>query len=284
METVNRNQVKMAYARTKKRAVKALYDNMVALEQGLIAKAELDKAIAKLECEDCGCEVKTGETVCYSCESKRKAEGARKRLRNYWEVLCKELNGFEKRYELVENERGYARIIIKEKDGREICKIEREAVYSSGYVSSSSSYALRIATSHSEIKANKLKKDFGAKGLAEALNKRCSELIEKIMEARKEAAKEAKETDKVEKLIKKGFGDIKLEREYVAGSAHRRGYFTDAKVFKYEGVELKTWDGKVYNVKKVNGRFDVKAAKKAIKFLKSQEAAMAAFVEENGIV
>lgn len=40
METVSKNQVKMAYARTKKKAVKKLYDNMVALEQGLITKTE----------------------------------------------------------------------------------------------------------------------------------------------------------------------------------------------------------------------------------------------------
>lgn len=227
--------------------------------------------------------MKTGETVCYRCGSKRNEEGARKRLRNHWEVLCRELNVLEKRYELVENERGYARIVIKEKDGREICKIERESIYSSGYVRRSHR-ALRIATSHSEIKANKLKKDFGAKGLAEALNKRCGELIEKIMEARKEAAKKAKETNKVEKLIKKGFGDVEVDRDYVHGRHGRSGYFTNAKTFKYEGAELKTWDGKVFHAERIKGKYDVKGMKKALLFKAEQDKAMAAFVEANGLV
>lgn len=242
---VTKEEVEAAYKETGKHSVKRLLEKMERFEQGKVAKSDLDKALAVLECNVCGTDIgPRGEAggskhgICRNCEQKEKERKAEEELKEKWVKLHEELSALDNSYELVKKEYGGSSIV----HGK--CSIYRDTIFSSGrsVFSRPSGHALRIGTTNYDIKANKLKKDFGAKGLAESLHNKCTELLERI-EARK--INEEKKEDKEEALIRALYEKAKtLKKDLTIDQIRVRK--DNAKVYISDDLEISTYDGESF--------------------------------------
>ena len=242
---VTKHEVRAAYKETSKHSVKRLLEDMERFKQGMVEKFKLDAALAVLECGVCGKDIgPRGEAggsklgICRNCEQEEKERKAEEKLKEKWAKLHEELSALDNSYELVEKEYGGSLIV------RGKCSIYRDSIFSSGrsFYSRASGYALRISTTNYGIKANRLKRDFGAEGLAESLHNKCTELLKRI-EARK--INEEKQVNKEEALIRTLYEKAKtLKKDLTIDQVSV--WKGNAKVSISDDLEISTYNGESF--------------------------------------
>lgn len=219
-DKVSINAVKAAYQKTGKHSFKKLLDEGQKFESKYVERAEYEKAAKVNECK-CGRVILEHSKMCQECFNIQKAKMKKKALRDNWVALHEQLKQFDSAYLLGEHEN----TVKLEKDEHTIT-IYRDSIYSSDRWSTLTGYALRITTDDWDVKANRLRKDFGADGLAEHLHTKVSTLLNELK------AKDAREDERKNKskiLARKiidsfpsEIGRIKIESHI--GRNHRGGY------------------------------------------------------------
>lgn len=266
METVEKKIVEKAYEASNKKNVelRKAIELMNELDQGKIEKSAFEHALSKVFCTKCENEMdssrneQTDDLLCKRCERKiqeeKEAIEARKKMIENWKKLHQELLQLDSAYELH---------LKKEDDS--ICVNDKITVssydntctiYPDFYTPSSGRYSyhsrsilcLRIFTNDYKVRADKLRKGFDSKNIAESLHKKCKELF-KILEAKQKRHNDESMRDaNVRRLIESNFGSsIKIENEY-RHPRRMKSYSTGRKKFKFESLHVNTSDGEVYRV------------------------------------
>ena len=284
---VTRATVEKAYNKTKKQSVKDLLDEMKNLDQGKIKKKALEKATNQPHCSKChdplahseisGISQKQDGDKCNSCEEEEAQKRNEAKVIKDFKDLCDELNALcdKPLYKFEKGEYSHTHIITR-KEGKHYVEIHRASVWGGSYrYMRATGNALRIKTDEYDVKANRLKKDFGAKNLAEGLHKKSDELLAKLV-SRDEARKERKEkTETVDAIIDKLFQG--LEVTYGITAEWRRtqsgGYHTGTREIEIQDKDktyrtimtLSTDDGIMYRLKGIRVDFTTEEIKEQIK-------------------
>lgn len=269
------------------RALKALLKSMEELDQGKILTSEFERARDVIECSKCfrtNVSVSLESGKCESCireeEKEKRAEAARKQMMENWKGLVDDLNaeagsGMYALDENINKQWPRSDFSIRREDGKYYCRIYRDDVYSRGSYRVSS-HALKIDTNDYDVKANKMKKDFGAKNLAAGLHKKCDELMITMKTKVEKRIAKLNEEETIKEPICEGFGVGKQAIDNIYGKDYsRRGHDRldysrpIGYSFKFKNLFLKTYDGKEFNVGSIGKKLTIPKIKKLAEFIES---------------
>lgn len=221
------------------------------LSQGLLEKAEFDKAARIHYCSVCvkNTVSKKGD-MCKECLAENDGQRARELLEKKWQTLADALNDeagcnvYE--FNLEELEEGekkgpdwklnITREVKLDDDSTVTYTLKREDIYSgSGWSSRISGYAIRIHARPGEG-ATKLKRDFDSKDVAKHLHKRIAKIIneenQRVQNRESRRQREIKEQAAVKKDFPTAQGLVKIGDRYAAVIISRGFTYRAAPTFK----------------------------------------------------
>ena len=288
METmIEYNKVVDSYRKFKSPLLETLIKKMDTYGMTRCDEAEYTEAMAIRLCEHCKTnQVEEGrnakEGLCRRCREVTQGRTEFEKRMEVWEDLLTKLNALSRGYRLsFPNQYGDITIIKYGLNGKIWTRIVETAMYS-GYNSwRPSGHALRIETSSYNHKANKLKKGFNGKDVAENLDKRCTQFLKDIRAEQKAVieAKKAKETR--EEKTKAAFPELDPDRTLYSGSSgHGRTYRSHNNIeFSLKGYTISTYNGEEYSLHKVKGLHPSQRIREIIEFLDNQKKELDIFLE-----
>jgi len=270
-------------AGSEKMSIASLIKNCNDFERNLVSRDEFIAAREAIECKTCGRIVPSEnylkKGICSECEKIERARLAKVIILNKWEKLHDDLQAIDKNYEFVEADKfNDPKIKLTVKlinDDIMILSIYRDTVYNRGSWHATG-HALRIGSSDYEYENRKLRKDFGAKNLAESLHNKIQELIKQKNNRLEIQMEKTKEKTNLANKIKAELQvtDDDLSNVYSAygyGRNHRHTEYTGVKEVKFDKYRLQASinkDGNLEYIFKALGRsFNAEELKKVISFI-----------------
>lgn len=280
-ETTTIEEVKATYENHKSNAMKSLIKKMEELGQSKIYSDDFEKAKNTIECEICEREISRlieEREICSRCLKAEKEEEKRVQkaieMEKKWRNLLEELKAFEGdwKFELISPTETWDSLKIRyqRKGSDDYCTIYRDSYGGSRYSHYNNKHALRIETNNYNVKASGLTKDFGAKGLASGLHKKCIQLIGKIENKRNaKNAKIQREFD-IEFKIKEDFPSVeKVDFDFTRSGPGGRYQQTGQRKFTIDGVHVSTYSAEEYGILGIGKALTVEQVKRVVEFVKT---------------
>lgn len=268
-------------------ALQTLINKAEELEQKLVIKSDFICARDAVECNVCHKRVDIKSALnpngqCKKCEREIIREIAQKAAvleeAKNWKQLEADLKKENPDYFLNEKNTKIIRKFYEgENNASVMFSIYREGVYSRSINYRQTGYSLKIGCSLYSYSADRLKKDFGAKNLAQSLHKRIEKIILEITKAaEKMAIKREKKSTFIEKLIE-AFGITKEEilnrYSHSYGRNQRTVVFNDSKEVHYKKLKViatTETDNKLsYSIKGIDKELNIKQVKDIAKLIDS---------------
>lgn len=275
-----------AFNKVKKlNALQTLVNRCKEMQQGLVLKADFIKARDTIECVICHAgfhfaKALNSEGQCQECVAeieKAKREKEQKILLfKKWKQLEKDLKKFNGSYIFLDSENAVIKRAIRLKDKKPIVfEIYRDNIYSrSDWHPRVTGYALRITSDKHGLEADRLKKDFDGKNVAESLHNKIEKLVSDY-EVKIQSQKEQK--DKRNKFVETIMKDLGVTGDaikdcyfYPRGRGYGARVLSETKEVRFQGVYLKAHylSGKLdYSIGGIPKRLTISQVKKISKLV-----------------